>query len=109
MLQQTARLRQDDFGLDTSLKDIPRSAKIAGMSTPLEVTGVSLTLKGKIGGKGFLRNPTSCGVQPVSIDADAYNNATATAQDQFTTDELRRASVLAGVQRQDQAAQRRPR
>ena len=85
VLQQTARLRQGDFGLDTSLKDIPRSAKVAGVSTPLEVTGVSLTLEGKIDGKGFLRNPTSCGVQPISIDADAYNNATATAQDQFTT------------------------
>ena len=86
VLQQTAKLRQSDFGLDTALKDIPRSAKIAGISTPLEVTNVALTLKGKVnGGKGFLRNPTSCGVQTVSIDATAYNGAHASSQDQFTT------------------------
>ncbi|MCB0875423.1 MAG: hypothetical protein R2718_04790 [Solirubrobacterales bacterium] len=86
VLQQTASLRQGDFGLDTGLKDIPRSAKIAGISTPLEVTSVELTLKGKVnGGKGFLRNPTSCGAQTVSIDAKAYNGANASGQDQFTT------------------------
>lgn len=85
VLQQTAKLRNGDFGLDTALKDIPNSAKIGGTTTPLEVTGVALTLKGKVAGKGFLRNPTSCGVQTVGIDADAYDNQTATSQDQFTT------------------------
>ncbi len=86
ILQQTASLRQSDFGLDTGLRNIPNSAKIAGISTPLEVTGVALTLKGKVnGGAGFLRNPTSCGVQTVKIDADAYSGATASSQDQFTT------------------------
>ena len=103
VLQQTARLRPGDFGLDTSLNDIPRSAKVAGVSTPLEVTGVSLTLKGKINGKGFLRNPTSCGVQPISIDADAYNNATAIGPGPVHDDELQRAPVLAEVQREHQA------
>ncbi len=86
VLQQTASLRQGDFGLDTGLRNIPNSAKIGGVSTPLEVTGVALTLKGKVdGGKGFLRNPTSCGAQAVEIDARAYSGATATNQDQFTT------------------------
>ncbi|HET6830073.1 MAG TPA: hypothetical protein VFH44_01865 [Solirubrobacterales bacterium] len=86
VLQQTARLRQSDFGLDTSLRDIPRSARIGGVSTPLEVRGVALTLRGKVnGGKGFLRNPTSCKAQTIAIDAAAYNGATASAQDQFTT------------------------
>ena len=86
VLQQTAKLRQSDFGLDTALKDIPRSAKIAGISTPLEVTNVALTLKGKVnGGKGFLRNPTSCGVQTVSIDATAYNGAARLEPGPFTT------------------------
>jgi hypothetical protein len=86
VLQQTASLRQSDFGLDTGLRNIPRSAKIGGVSTPLEVTGVALTLKGKVdGGKGFLRNPTSCRAQTVRIDADAYSGASASNQDQFTT------------------------
>jgi hypothetical protein len=86
VLQQTARLRQSDFGLDTSLRDIPRSAEIGGVSTPLEVRGVALTLEGKVnGGKRFLRNPTSCKLQTVAIDAGAYNGATASAQDRFTT------------------------
>jgi hypothetical protein len=86
VLQQTASLRQSDFGLDTGLRNIPNSAKIGGVSTPLEVTGVALTLEGQVnGGKGFLRNPTSCGVKTVKIDADAYSGASASNQDQFTT------------------------
>ena len=44
---QRRSLRQSDFGLDTALKDLPNSAKIAGVSTPLDITAVSLTLKGK--------------------------------------------------------------
>ena len=94
VLQQTASLRQSDFGLDTGLRNIPNSAKIGGVSTPLEVTGVALTLKGKVnGGKGFLRNPTSCGAQTVEIDADGLQRRDRLEPGPVHDHELRRAPV----------------
>ena len=86
VLQQTARLRPGDFGLDTSLNDIPRSAKIAGVSTPLEVTGVSSDPEGQDRRQGLppqpdlLRRPAGHASTPTPTTTQ-----TATAQDQFTT------------------------
>ena len=57
VLQQTARLRQSDFGLDTSLKDIPNSAKIGGLTTPLEVTGVVAHPRGQDRRQGLSAQP----------------------------------------------------
>jgi hypothetical protein len=84
ILQSPASLRQSDFGLDTTLDDIPN--KVSGLS--IDITNVQLTLKGKVGSpaKGFLRNPTSCGPHTVGIDADAYDSQSATASTTFNTD-----------------------
>ncbi len=85
ILQSPAVLRPDDFGLDTVLKDVPNTATILGLPTPITITGVSLNLMGKIGGKGFLRNPTSCGTHTVSVDVTAYDASTGTGSTTFDT------------------------
>lgn len=88
ILQSPAVLRPTDFGLDTVLKDVPNTATVLGVPTPITITGVSLNLKGQVGSppKGFLRNPTSCGSHTVSVDATAYDSSTGTSSTTFNTD-----------------------
>jgi len=78
ILQSPASLRPSDFGLDTTLDDIPNTA--SGIA--IDITAIDLTLEGQVGSppQGFLRNPTSCGVNTVGFDATAYDNQTATGQ-----------------------------
>ncbi len=70
ILQSGASLRPTDFGLDTSLKDLPNTA--SGLS--LDITAVSLTLAGMAGNppRGFIRNPTSCAQAVTRFDATSY-------------------------------------
>jgi len=84
ILQSPASLRQSDFGLDTTLDDIPRT--VSGLS--IDITAVSLTLQGRVGTppQGFMRNPTSCGSHDVGYDAAAYSGQTASGSTTFTTD-----------------------
>ena len=84
VLQSPASLRQGDFGLDTTLDNIPKS--VSGMR--IDITNVSLSLQGKAGSppKGFMRNPTSCGNHTVSYDAAAYDGQTASGSTSFSTD-----------------------
>jgi hypothetical protein len=88
VLQSPASLRQSDFGLDTTLKNLPRTISVANIPLSIDIAGVDLTLEGKVGSppQGFLRNPTSCGAHSVAIDATAYNNAAAAAATSFSTD-----------------------
>jgi hypothetical protein len=83
ILQSPASLRQSDFGLDTTLNNVPNS--VSGLS--INITHIELTLKGKVGSpaQGFLRNPTSCGAHTVAINADAYDNQAATGSTSFNT------------------------
>lgn len=83
ILQSPASLRPSDFGLDTTLDNIPNTAS----GLPIDIRGIDLTLKGQVGAppQGFLRNPTSCGVNTVGFDATAYDNQAATGQSSFTT------------------------
>jgi hypothetical protein len=88
ILQSPASLRQSDFGLDTVLNNLPRSAEVAlGITADITITGVSLTLNGLAGSppKGFIRLPTSCKTHTVGFDATAYDNQTANGQATFTT------------------------
>lgn len=84
ILQSPASLRSSDFGLDTTLNDVPNSA----LNLPITITGVHLDLKGQVGSppKGFLRNPTSCGTHAVTVDATAYDASTGSAGTTFSTE-----------------------
>jgi hypothetical protein len=83
------RLRQSDFGLDTELTNIPNVAHALGqaMSIPTDINSIDLSLKGTVGGKPFLRNPTSCGKKVTRFSADSYANPnrTITGQASFTS------------------------
>jgi hypothetical protein len=70
------RLRKTDFGLDTVLSNIPNVAHALGqaISVPTDINSIDLSLKGTVGGKDFLRNPTSCGTKTVSFSADSHAN-----------------------------------
>ncbi len=73
-LQSGASLRPGDFGLDTSLKDLPNSTTVAGIATSIDITGVEMTLSGMAGNppRGFIRNPTSCALAVTRFDATSY-------------------------------------
>jgi hypothetical protein len=85
--QSPARLRPDDFGLDSILTDLPNTATVAGLPTDIDINSVALTLAGVAGNppQGFIRNPTSCREHLVGFDAVAYSGATASGQAAFTT------------------------
>ena len=80
VLQSGVALRKSDFGLDSILEDLPRTAS-TGLPAPLDsletdITGLSLTLFGRAGEpeQPFLSNPTSCGTKTTSFDAISYAN-----------------------------------
>lgn len=87
VLQSPASLRPGDFGLDTTLTNLPQNATVLGVAAPITITGVRLTLKGQVGNpvKGFLRNPTSCGSHTVAIDATSYAGEAGHGEDTFDT------------------------
>jgi hypothetical protein len=81
ILQSAARLRQDDFGLDSIVTDIPNTAS----GVPIHVNSQTLTLFGTAPtGKPFLRNPTSCGTSTTGFSATSHSGESATAEDTFT-------------------------
>jgi hypothetical protein len=87
VLQSPASLRPSDFGLDTTLRNLPRTATVLGVPVPITITGASLTLQGKVGNpkKGFLRLPTSCGTHTLTVDATPYSGSPGSASDTFDT------------------------
>ncbi len=95
------RLRQSDFGLDTVLTNIPNVAHALGgaLSVPTDINSIDLSLKGTVGGKPFLRNPTSCGTK----DDEVLRRLLREPQPDdhgpglLQLDQLRGAAVLADV------------
>jgi hypothetical protein len=69
-----------DFGLDGVLDDIPRVAP------GVQVTRLSFTLYGTVGGRNFTRGPTSCSVKVSSGEAFGYEHTDSVAgpTDSFT-------------------------
>jgi hypothetical protein len=69
-------LRPHDFGLNTSLTDIPNVAHAVegAVSVPIDINSIDIQLDGTVGGHGFMRNPTSCGNQRTTFTADSYAN-----------------------------------
>lgn len=87
ILQSAAQLRQSDFGLDTILTDLPRTAEVLVATAGVHINSTSLTLSGQVGNppQGFLRNPTSCKTHTVGFDAVNYDGATASGSTTFDT------------------------
>jgi hypothetical protein len=90
-IKQTSdvRLRQSDFGLDTVLTNIPNTAQAVGqlLTVPIDIRSLDIRLNGTVGGKAFMRNPTSCGTQTTRFTANSYANPsqTVTGQASFTS------------------------
>jgi len=91
--QQTGVSLRDDGGLDTVLEDTPNSATIlalpplpVGLEGDIRLTSLELSLFGNVGGKGFIRNPTSCKVHTVGFDATAWDDDAASGEATFETD-----------------------
>ena len=89
------RLRQSDFGLDTELTNIPNVAHALGgaLSVPTDINSIDLSLKGTVGGKPFLRNPTSCGNKVTKFSADSYANPNQTIKGQASFNSVNCASL----------------
>ncbi|HXF00178.1 MAG TPA: hypothetical protein VN458_07510 [Solirubrobacterales bacterium] len=70
------KLRKGDFGLNTVLTDIPNVAHAAGqaLTVPIDITAIDIQLSGTVGGNGFMRNPTSCGMKTTRFIADSHTN-----------------------------------
>jgi hypothetical protein len=84
--QSGVELREDDLGLDTVLNDIPNQANVAlGIPADIQITRQQLTLFGTVGGKGLMRNPTSCKAHTVGFDAVDHTDETASGEASFTT------------------------
>ena len=76
VLQAGASLRQSDYGLDTTINDIPNTAD----GLPITITALDLTLYGIVDEgppeKSFMRNPTSCGEATTGFEATSYTGST---------------------------------
>ena len=79
-IEQTSdvQLRKSDFGLNTVLTNIPNQAQAASgaLTIPIDITSIDIHLNGVVGGKGFMRNPTSCGTKTTNFIGDSYANPT---------------------------------
>ena len=85
ILQSPASLRQSDFGLDTVLTDLPRTANTPLGPLEIDIRSVNLTLNGRVNDLGFIRLPTSCKEHTVGFDANSYDGGPASAQTTFAT------------------------
>ncbi len=72
-------VRPTDFGLDTSIKNIPTSLN----GIPTEIDSMSLTLNGATSGGNFVTLPSSCTPATTRIDVSSATNA-ASATSTFT-------------------------
>ena len=78
ILQSPARLRASDFGLDTVLEDIPNTAVVGGVTVPITIARIQLSLDG-----AFMRNPTSCGTKTTTADATSYDETAVAGSSSF--------------------------
>jgi hypothetical protein len=89
------KLRQSDFGLNTVLTDIPNVAHAlsGSLSVPTDINSLDISLSGSVGGKGFMRNPTSCGTKTTKFTADSYANPNQTITGQASYDSVNCAAL----------------
>jgi len=66
--------KSGDYGLDSTLTDLPRTSETATGEADVHLTGLNLTLNAQ-GGKGpFMSNPTSCGPATTTVDIVSYES-----------------------------------
>jgi hypothetical protein len=71
-LQSPINLRTSDYGLTSTLDDMPNSV----LGIPIDVTSVTMTLAARVGGAVFLTNPTRCDVAAQTrVEATSYDDA----------------------------------
>jgi hypothetical protein len=82
VLQSAVKLRPTDYGLDTVINGIPKTAS----GLPTHIDSMDVTLQGMAGNpaKPFMRNPTSCSTATTGFDAVDYNGHTASGTASFT-------------------------
>jgi len=84
-----ASARSNDFGLNTTILDIPRTAHVTlalGLvpaDLDIHIDTTALTLFGS--GPQFMTNPTSCGTKTTMLTATSYDGTTATASPTFNS------------------------
>lgn len=83
ILQSGVHLRTTDFGLDTVINDIPNST--SGLPTTINSQDITLFGVAPSTGRGFMRNPTSCGSHTTNFFATPYTGTSASASATFTT------------------------
>jgi hypothetical protein len=82
ILQSGVHLRPD-FGLDTVINNIPNST--SGLPTTINSQDITLDGIAPGTGRGFMRNPTSCGTHTTNFSATPYSGASDTASATFNT------------------------
>lgn len=82
VLQSAVKLRPTDYGLDTVINGIPKTAS----GVPTHIDSMDVQLQGMAGSpaKPFMRNPTSCSPATTGFDAVDYNGHTASGTASFT-------------------------
>ncbi len=80
MMQSPITVRPTDFGLDSTLTNIPDS--VGGL--PLTISGVTLTLNSRAAKGPFTQNPTSCKLARTTVDVVGYDGTHSTASSSFT-------------------------
>lgn len=86
-----ASARSSDFGLNTTINDIPTTASLTLLpgtlnekqSSQVHIDSTSLTLNGS--NPQFMTNPTSCGTKTTTITGTSYQNTSATITASFNS------------------------
>jgi hypothetical protein len=78
-------VRPNDFGLDTSISNIPNTLNSTLLgSIPVTINSISLTLNGIASGGNFVTLPSSCAPATTQIDVSSYGGAAASKQSTFS-------------------------
>jgi hypothetical protein len=83
-LPVTVAVRPNDFGLDTSIANIPNALQTLLGPVGITITEISLTLNGTTSGGNFVTLPSSCTPATTQIDVSSYGGAAASKQSTFT-------------------------
>jgi hypothetical protein len=84
-LPVTVSVRPGDFGLDTSISNIPNTLNSTLLgSIPVTINSISLTLNGTASNGNFVTLPSSCTPATTQIDVTSYSSTSVSKQSTFT-------------------------
>ena len=63
---------KSDFGIDSFLKDLPRTVGIGPLNQDITITHMTLTFFGIVGGKAFMTTPAACIPAPISAEGTSW-------------------------------------